>query len=99
MSLGRIRTIWRAAAAKSDDPVMPDTPHAQVLLPVPGRSRDKVERHPGRSYARAGSRANALCQRAIARHATQLPSTLVNTLHFISRSTPSNNPTPSSGTR
>ncbi len=50
MSLGRIRTIWREAAAKSGDAVVPDTPHAPGLLPVPGRSRDKVERHSGRSY-------------------------------------------------
>nr|GFD50476.1 hypothetical protein [Tanacetum cinerariifolium] len=33
--------IYRAAVAKSSDPVLPDTPHAQVLLPVPGRSRVK----------------------------------------------------------
>ena len=39
LALGRTRTIWRVAAAKSDDPVKPDTPHAQVLLPVPGSSR------------------------------------------------------------
>ncbi len=41
LALGRTRTICRAAVAKSDDSVVPDTPHAQVLLPVPGRSRDK----------------------------------------------------------
>nr|GFD44796.1 hypothetical protein [Tanacetum cinerariifolium] len=27
--------------AKTGDAVVPDTPHAQILLPVPGRSRDK----------------------------------------------------------
>ncbi|WP_113772298.1 hypothetical protein [Pseudomonas abietaniphila] len=42
----RLPAIWRAAAAKSGDLVVPDTPHAPVLLPVPGRSRDKP-----RSYA------------------------------------------------
>ena len=33
--------ICRAAVAKSGDSVLPDTQHAPVLLPVPGRSRDK----------------------------------------------------------
>ncbi len=44
--------IWCAAAAKPNYPIVPDTPHAQILLPVPGRSRDKP-----RSYAcgRSGS--------------------------------------------
>jgi hypothetical protein len=32
--------IYRAAVAKSGDSVVPDTPHAQVLLPVPGRSSE-----------------------------------------------------------
>ncbi|WP_238591804.1 hypothetical protein, partial [Pseudomonas abietaniphila] len=39
LALGRTRTIWRVAAAKPNDPVIPDTPHAPDLLPVPGRSR------------------------------------------------------------
>jgi hypothetical protein len=30
--------IYRAAVAKPEDSILPDTPHAQVLLPVPGRS-------------------------------------------------------------
>jgi hypothetical protein len=37
----RLPAICRAAVAKSGDPILPDTPHAPVLLPVPGRSRDK----------------------------------------------------------
>ncbi|SDI29107.1 hypothetical protein SAMN05216605_11220 [Pseudomonas abietaniphila] len=41
LALGRTRTIYRAAVAKPGDSVGPDTPHAQGLLPVPGRSRDK----------------------------------------------------------
>jgi hypothetical protein len=35
----RLPAICRAAVAKSGDSAVPDTPHAQVLLPVPGRSR------------------------------------------------------------
>ena len=33
--------IYRAAVAKSGDSMRPDPAHVQVLLPVPGRSRDK----------------------------------------------------------
>jgi len=35
----RLPAIYRAAVAKPGDSVMHDTPHAQILLPVPGRSR------------------------------------------------------------
>jgi len=42
--------IYRAAVAKSGDSVVPDTPHALDLLPVPGRSRDKP-----RSYSQQWS--------------------------------------------
>jgi hypothetical protein len=35
----RLPAIYRAAVAKSGDSMRPDTPRAQVLLPVPGRSR------------------------------------------------------------
>jgi hypothetical protein len=42
--------IYRAAVAKSGDSVVPDTPHALDLLPVPGRSRDKP-----RSYSQKWS--------------------------------------------
>ncbi len=49
MSLGRIRTIWRAAAAKPNDPVMPDTPHAPGLPPIPGgyafQAESKAKQH------------------------------------------------------
>jgi hypothetical protein len=42
-------TFCRTAVAQSGDSMRPDTPHLPVLLPVPGRSRDKP-----RSYLRRG---------------------------------------------
>jgi hypothetical protein len=35
----RLPAIYRAAVANPGDSILPVTPHAQVLLPVPGRSR------------------------------------------------------------
>ncbi|WP_460042680.1 hypothetical protein [Pseudomonas sp. S2_H01] len=35
----RLPAIYREAVAKSGDSVLPDTPHAPDLLPVPSRSR------------------------------------------------------------
>jgi hypothetical protein len=35
----RLPAIYRAAVAKSGNSIVTDTPHAQALLPVPGRSR------------------------------------------------------------
>jgi hypothetical protein len=60
LALGRTRTIYRAAVAKSGDSVVPDTPHAPDLLPVPGRSRARWNATPVAPTPSAESKAELL---------------------------------------